>query len=118
MPCIGVAKTMHVLPTLSPAPDVLKEQKKGMARGDVCSLYTINPDFSPEPCVVGAMLVTSANTEGSHANPLYVSVGHRISLASAIKIVMACCKYRIPEPIRRADMAGGVRVRSQAEEYA
>lgn len=35
--------------------------------------------------------------------PLYVSVGHRVSLASAIGWVLACCRYRVPEPIRLAE---------------
>jgi endonuclease V len=34
---------------------------------------------------------------------IYVSIGHRISLETAKKIVSGCCKYRIPEPIRLAD---------------
>ncbi|MGH0168232.1 UNVERIFIED_CONTAM: hypothetical protein FKN15_054162 [Acipenser sinensis] len=33
--------------------------------------------------------------------PLYVSVGHRISLDTAVRLTTACCKYRIPEPIRQ-----------------
>jgi len=33
-----------------------------------------------------------------------VSIGHRVSLESAVDIVLKCCKYRIPEPIRQADL--------------
>jgi deoxyribonuclease V len=37
--------------------------------------------------------------------PVFVSVGHRMDLASAIKLVLACCtRYRIPEPTRQADI--------------
>jgi deoxyribonuclease V len=37
--------------------------------------------------------------------PVFVSVGHRMDLASAIKLVLACCThYRIPEPTRQADI--------------
>ena len=37
--------------------------------------------------------------------PVYVSVGHRVDLASAIDLVLACCtRYRIPEPTRLADI--------------
>jgi deoxyribonuclease V len=37
------------------------------------------------------------------AAPVYVSVGHRISLATAVQIVLACApRYRIPEPVRQA----------------
>ncbi|XP_019197700.1 PREDICTED: endonuclease V [Ipomoea nil] len=36
--------------------------------------------------------------------PIFISVGHRISLDTAIKIVRMTCKFRIPEPIRQADI--------------
>ena len=37
------------------------------------------------------------------AEPVFVSVGHRISLATAVATVLACSPtYRIPEPIRQA----------------
>ena len=48
----------------------------------------------------GAVVVTKQGTK-----PVYVSVGHRVSLKSAIEIVMECKgKYRIPEPTRRAHL--------------
>ncbi|KAJ0247440.1 Endonuclease V family protein [Hirschfeldia incana] len=40
----------------------------------------------------------------SSVKPIYVSVGHRISLDSAVEVVKMTCKYRVPEPIRQADM--------------
>jgi deoxyribonuclease V len=37
--------------------------------------------------------------------PVFVSVGHRVDLDSAIELVLACCTcYRIPEPTRQADI--------------
>jgi deoxyribonuclease V len=37
--------------------------------------------------------------------PVFVSIGHHVDLASAIKLVLACCtRYRIPEPTRQADI--------------
>jgi len=48
--------------------------------------------------IIGAEVVTKPGTK-----PLYVSVGHRVSLKRAIEIVRSCTRtYRIPEPIRRA----------------
>lgn len=42
----------------------------------------------------------------ARCKPLYVSVGHRISLASAVEHVLAATRgYRHPEPTRRAHLA-------------
>lgn len=37
-------------------------------------------------------------------NPIYVSQGHRTSLETSIEIVRTCCKVKIPEPVRVADL--------------
>jgi deoxyinosine 3'endonuclease (endonuclease V) len=37
-------------------------------------------------------------------NPIYITPGHQITLASAIKVVGLFCQYRIPEPIRNSDI--------------
>lgn len=48
--------------------------------------------------VIGAVLRTR-----SGVNPLYVSIGHRISLHSAIRYVLACTtRYKLPETTRAA----------------
>ncbi len=48
--------------------------------------------------VVGAVLRTRPGVK-----PVYVSVGHRVTLEDAIRVVMACVtRYRLPEPTRRA----------------
>ncbi|XP_036924723.1 endonuclease V isoform X3 [Sturnira hondurensis] len=36
--------------------------------------------------------------------PLYVSVGHRVSLEVAVRLTHSCCRFRIPEPLRQADI--------------
>jgi deoxyribonuclease V len=43
-------------------------------------------------------------------NPLYVSIGHRIDLPTAVEYVLACCtRYRLPEPQRQAHMAASAK---------
>jgi deoxyribonuclease V len=49
--------------------------------------------------VIGAALRTRARVK-----PVYVSVGHKVSLATAIQTIVACLRgYRLPEPTRLAD---------------
>src|SRR5262245_42829048 len=53
--------------------------------------------------VIGRVLRTR-----SAVKPVFVSIGHRIDLATAARIVLACApRYRLPEPIRAADRLAG-----------
>lgn len=47
---------------------------------------------------LGAAVKTSAR-----AHPIYVSVGHRVDLDTAVDLVLATSSRKLPEPIRRAD---------------
>ena len=47
--------------------------------------------------VIGAVVTTKEGTK-----PIFVSVGHMVSLQTAVKIVCRCSKTRIPEPLRQA----------------
>lgn len=53
--------------------------------------------------IIGAAVRMRVNTA-----PVYISVGHRISLERAIEIVLKCGKgYRLPEPMRFAHRVAG-----------
>jgi deoxyribonuclease V len=75
----------------------------GVAKSILCGeiIETSQDRWKPlvyEEKVVGAAVFTRLDVK-----PVYVSVGHKISLESAISIVLHCApKYRIPEPIRQA----------------
>ncbi|MCI0474782.1 MAG: deoxyribonuclease V [Anaerolineales bacterium] len=52
---------------------------------------------------IGAAVRTRAGV-----TPVYVSVGHRISLARAVDLILRCCKgYRLPETTRYAHRVAG-----------
>jgi deoxyribonuclease V len=60
---------------------------------------------------IGAVLRTKERT-----NPIYVSVGHKLNLETAVHWVLNCCRgYRIPEPTRLAHLAAGGRLEGKAE---
>jgi deoxyribonuclease V len=65
--------------------------------------------------VIGAVLRTRTNV-----SPVYVSVGHRMDLETAIEYVMACCtRYRLPETTRCAHRAAsGERVDTGPEQQS
>jgi deoxyribonuclease V len=49
--------------------------------------------------VIGAAVRTR-----TRVNPMFISLGHRISLETSIRYVLACSRgYRLPEPTRQAD---------------
>jgi deoxyribonuclease V len=60
--------------------------------------------------IIGAALRTKAGVQ-----PIYVSIGHKIDLASALYWVTQCSRgYRLPEPTRLAHFAAGGRLASKS----
>jgi len=47
-------------------------------------------------------------------NPIYISVGHKVSLITAIAMIGPFCQYRIPEPIRNSDIKSKLYFESQS----
>ncbi len=93
IPTIGVAKTL-----LCGKPEFIPEKQ-----GDFSRIIYKNK-------TIGFCLKSSKNTK-----PVFVSPGHKISFESSLKIVKRFCKYRIPEPVRMADMVGK-RMRMKVDE--
>ena len=84
-PAFGIAKSLFVGTFEDPAPEkdsraTLVDKKTGE--------------------VLGTVLRTRANVK-----PVYVSVGHRITLEEAVALALACApRYKIPEPTRQAHL--------------
>ncbi|XP_035707155.1 endonuclease V isoform X2 [Folsomia candida] len=87
---IGVAKNLFVMENVNCTKAMV--QNMGGA-GD----FTLIKDN--ENCILGLALKSAEEAK----NPIYVSIGHKICLESSRKTVLACCKYRVPEPLRFAD---------------
>ena len=89
----------------------------GVGKTRLCGSFTLpgprKGDWSPLKDgseVIGCVLRTRDGTK-----PVFVSIGHRVSLAGARELVLACCpRYRLPETTRTAHRlasggAGGAR---------
>jgi len=49
-------------------------------------------------------------------NPVYISIGHKISLPTALNFCKVCSVHRIPEPVRQADIRSRAIIRQWLEE--
>jgi len=96
---IGLASHMGLcldVPTIGCAKTILvgSHGEIGAERGSRADLLWKN-------MLVGAALRTRTGVK-----PVFVSQGNRITLGSAVDLVLSCCKgYRLPEPVRRAHLA-------------
>ncbi|XP_028674880.2 endonuclease V-like isoform X2 [Erpetoichthys calabaricus] len=94
LPCIGVAKNLLLVPG-APGKEEFKDQVKAMQKaGDSFSVT--------DTC--GRVLGKALRSCDKSTKPIFVSVGHQISLDSALRLTQSCCRHRIPEPIRQADI--------------
>jgi len=97
-PSIGVSKKLCQVFGLENNAEHKEKQKECLKNGG--DYFELLSD-EEEPCLLGyAYRATQAST-----NPIYVSVGHKISWATALWVVAkTVTKYRIPEPVRQADL--------------
>ena len=90
IPTIGVGKTVFAVDGLSKVGVKTMCEKTLLKGGDLVELVG---DSSK---VWGAAYRSTSESK----NPIIISVGHRVSLATATLVVKACIrKYRIPEPV-------------------
>jgi deoxyribonuclease V len=94
VPTIGCAKRRLV--------GSIQENKK--IRGEYSPICDNNE-------IIGAALITQDNVK-----PVFVSIGHKISLQNACNWVLKMSPmYRIPEPIRQADHLVRMKMKSQQD---
>lgn len=76
----------------------------GCAKSLLCgNVETMSPIHDWFPIREGEELIGAALLTLPSARPVYVSVGHRVDLPSALEVVRRCVRrHRIPEPLRLA----------------
>ncbi len=92
---------------------ILDKPTIGCAKSRLCGQYDepdaekgAYTDLLDKDEIIGTALRTRTNV-----SVVYVSIGHRISLDSARKLTLACCKrYRLPETTRYAHRAASGKV--------
>ena len=89
------------VPTIGCAKSLLVGRYSGLASEQGSSADLVDRDE-----VVGAAVRTR-----SGVSPVFVSVGHRVDLAAAVRLTLACSRgYRVPEPTRTAHHAAAGRL--------
>lgn len=75
-----------------------QHEEPGIAKGSAVDL--VDGDE-----IIGRVIRSRHNVR-----PIFVSIGHRVDLDAAVNWTLACTtRYRLPEPIRRADRLAGSR---------
>ncbi|CAF3096037.1 unnamed protein product [Rotaria sp. Silwood2] len=94
IPCFGVSKNVLYV--------------DGITREKIKELLTEKAPEKDQYVEVisdsGDILGLAYNVTGSVNSAVYISVGHKITLATACNIFKSVTKYRICEPIRQADL--------------
>nr|TKW21944.1 hypothetical protein SEVIR_4G155000v2 [Setaria viridis] len=98
LPTIGVGKNLHHVDGLNQSE--VRRQLEGKENCD--------KEFISLTGRSGTTWGVAMRSCPGSLKPVYISVGHRISLDSAAAIVKLCCKYRVPEPTRQADIRSKV----------
>ncbi|KAL5473519.1 hypothetical protein EMCRGX_G028010 [Ephydatia muelleri] len=95
IPCIGVAKKLYLVDGL---------QNDSAHKDKIHSALKMKGDYFELIGNSGRVLATAVRTSDDATNPVYVSIGHKISLETATRLTIACSKKRVPEPVRMADL--------------
>ncbi|KAL5714546.1 hypothetical protein ACHQM5_016490 [Ranunculus cassubicifolius] len=91
IPSIGIGKNLHLIDGLTHIG--VKQSFEACGR-DVITLNGLS----------GRTWGAAIRSTPDSSKPIFVSIGHCISLDTAISVVKLACKYRIPEPVRQADI--------------
>ena len=94
VPTIGISKTLLCI-------DGLNEIEVSCRFDAICKKKGDSVDIIGHS---GKIWGASLKATDEARNPIYVSIGHKICLDTAKRVVANICRYRMPEPIRLSDI--------------
>ena len=96
---LGIASHLGLwldLPTIGCAKSILRGHYDEKALSEEAGAWL--------PLIYKRETIGAALRTRTRVKPMFISLGHRISLATSLHYVLASCKgYRLPEPTRQAD---------------
>ncbi|KAF9427469.1 hypothetical protein BGZ94_004835 [Podila epigama] len=118
IPTIGCSKNYLVIDGDGPVLGAHPPEFKKLFRAYVSEHPETHGEMILHGTVTGrtyGAALSAATTGGGAAegtlNPIFVSIGHRVSLETSIAMVRACSLFRVPEPIRQADLKSRKEIR-------
>ncbi|XP_042525936.1 endonuclease V isoform X2 [Dipodomys spectabilis] len=103
LPCVGVAKKLLQVDGL---------ENNTLHKEKIQALRAAGDKF-PLTGDSGVVLGVALKSHDRSSKPLYVSVGHKTSLETAVRLTCRCCRFRVPEPVRQDPEGAGARSTSQ-----
>lgn len=94
IPTIGVGKTLCCIDGLNTHIVNKEFREKCKSKGDFINIVG----------QTGTIYGLALKSSDSSINPIYISIGHKISLKTAKDIVLKTCLFKNPEPIRNSDI--------------
>lgn len=94
IPTIGIGKNFLCVDEMEMDETKARFKKECIKKGDFIEL------IGKSGVCWGAAVKSQENV----FNPIFISQGNKLSLKSCINFVLTMCKYRLPEPIRYADI--------------
>lgn len=104
---IGIAKKLFHVDGLEKSPEFKAKIANLEMKGSTLDLEGKN----------GFLYGKALKSTAKSTNPIFVSIGFDIDLESAIKVILECCKVRMPEPIRWADIDSREFLREHYEQH-
>jgi len=111
---VGVGKDLHMVDGLDR--DRVKQRLERVGQGGHVELVGDSGRVWGAALLPRPLRPVGVRGQAPPKNPIYVSVGHRISLGTSVALVKRLCiSARVPEPVRLADIRSRERVREAKE---